>query len=160
MLKQSVVRPATVADAEAISRILITVQQLHAGAHPDIFKQPTEPQLFLDEVQRVMNEPNHLYLAAEEDGLIVGYLMAEILRRPENLYNYARTMLYIHQLGVHPDHQHNGHGACLIDAAKALAKQEGLAKVSLDTWEFNTKAQGFFKQQGFSRFNQRLWMEV
>lgn len=160
MTRQNTVRPATTADASAIAQILITVQKLHADAHPDYFKQPEAPEAFLTEVQRVMNEPNHLYLVAEEKGRIVGFLMAEILRRPENLYNQARTTLYIHQLGVHPEHQHNGHGACLLDAAKALAKQEGLAKIALDTWEFNTKAQSFFKKQGFSRFNQRLWMEV
>ncbi|MFN8444234.1 MAG: GNAT family N-acetyltransferase [Caldilineaceae bacterium] len=160
MTTQYYVRVASAADASTIAQTLITVQKLHADAHPDYFKQPEAPDAFLHEVQRVMNEPNHLYLVAEEEDCVVGFLMAEILRRPENLYNQVRTTLYIHQLGVHPEHQHNGHGARLLDAAKALAKQEGLAKVALDTWEFNTKAQSFFKKQGFSRFNQRLWMEV
>ena len=157
---QSTVRPATLADASAISQILVTVQKLHADAHPDHFKQPDEPEAFLNEVQRFMNEPDHFYLVSEEAGCIMGYLKAEIMRRPENLYQYARNILHIDQLAVHPDHHHAGHGTRLIDAAKALAKQEGLAKVALDTWEFNTKAQSFFKKQGFSRFNQRLWMEV
>ena len=154
------IRPGLSSDTPAIAQVLITVQKLHADAHPETFRQPESVAPFLDEVQRLFNEPDHLCLVAEESGVIVGYLMAEIQRRDATIYHHPRTTLYIHQLAVLPAHQQNGHGARLIDAAKALAQREGLARIGLDTWEFNTKAQRFFHKQGFSTFNQRMWLAV
>lgn len=51
----------------------------------------------------------------------------------------------------------NGHGARLIDAAKALAQREGLARIGLDTWEFNTKAQRFFHNRADLLINECGW---
>lgn len=160
MNQKDIARFAVAVDAPAIAQILITVQKLHADAHPETFKQPESVAPFLDEVQRLMHEPNHLFLVAEDGGVLVGYIMAEIQRRDETIYHHPRTTLYIHQLAVLPAYQHNGHGTRLIEAAKQLAKREGLARIGLDTWAFNTKAQRFFRKEGFETFNQRMWMVV
>ncbi|HOT91949.1 MAG TPA: hypothetical protein PLN71_10320 [Anaerolineae bacterium] len=45
-------------------------------------------------------------------------------------------------------------------AVRDLAKAQGISTVALDTWFFNEKAQAFFAHEGFTMFNERLWMEV
>ena len=56
MINQSTVRLALSTDAPAIAQVLVTIQELHADAHPETFKQPESVAAFLDEVQRLMQQ--------------------------------------------------------------------------------------------------------
>lgn len=51
-------------------------------------------------------------------------------------------------------------GEALVNALKAVAREQKAARLALDVWSFNINAQNFFNRQGFRPFNERLWMEM
>ncbi len=156
----SQVRRATAADAATLSILNADVQRLHADALPHIFKQPSDATFPPAKVAELIADPNNYFFLAVADGEAVGYVWAEIRRRPENAAQFARDSIMIHHISVTPTHQHNGYGEQLIAAVKELAKSEGITTVMLDSWSFNSAAHKFFEQQEFSIFNYRLWTEV
>lgn len=154
------IRKATVDDATTLSTLNDDVQQLHADALPDIFKQPSDAVFPAAMVTDLINEPNNLFFIAEVAGEAVGYIWAEIRRRPETDATYARDSIMIHHISVRPAYRHKGLGEQLIATVKEVARAEKIATVLLDTWSFNTDAQAFFARQGFTIYNYRLWTEV
>lgn len=151
------VRLAVDADAEALGRLAGDVQQLHADAHPEFFKPAVDLSAFAaDFRERFLSDPDCRVFIVEVDGEAAGYAALRFMRRPENLYTYAINTLYIDQIAVRPSYQGRGCGQALIEAAFDLARAENVNRVALDTWDFNTKAQEFFKKMGFSVFNYRM----
>ena len=41
-----------------------------------------------------------------------------------------------------------------------LAKDRGLSTIVADYWSFNVKARGFFAAQGFTAFNENVWLHL
>ncbi len=154
------VREATVADAALISMLNADVQKRHADALPHIFKQPSADTFPPATIVELIADPRHRFFLAMIDEEAVGYVWAEIRHRPEDGALFARNTIMVHHISVKPMHQHNGHGERLLAAVKGLAQEAGIATIQLDTWSFNAEAQRFFKRQGFSIFNYRLWTEV
>ena len=44
--------------------------------------------------------------------------------------------------------------------ACALAKELGVKRIQLDTWDFNLKAHGFFEHEGFTKFMYHYWLTL
>ncbi len=45
-------------------------------------------------------------------------------------------------------------------ARQRQRESPSIERVTLDFWTFNRTAEAFFKQQGFTGFNERLWQIV
>ena len=154
------IRKATLADAATISALNATVQDLHAIAHPHIFKPASTGAFPPDEVAAILAEPDTTVFLAVVDGTAAGYVYVSTVRRPETSWRRALAMCTIHHISVDEAFQGRGVGRALIKAAKDLAILEGISRVDLDVWAFNEHARRFFESQGFEVFNTRMWTEV
>lgn len=151
------IRNAQSADTVHISQMNAQIQQLHADAYPRIFK-PASPETFPpDTILDLMGKQENRFFVAVINDELIGYLYAEISHLDENPFLFAFNRLYIHQIGVRPEFQGLGCGKLLMNAAKALAEQENMQMIMLDTWGFNEKAQEFFSSLGYEAFNFRYW---
>jgi ribosomal protein S18 acetylase RimI-like enzyme len=154
------IRLATVADAETIAELNADVQQIHVDALPDLFKAPA-PYAFPPSIIREwLADPATVVYIGMLGEEAVGYIYAEVRLRPETSWQYAMNSIYIHHISVRPEHRGAGYGKKLIDAVKNLAKEKGISWVALDVWSFNTEAKAFFSKQGFTVFNERMWLEL
>ncbi len=154
------VRAATELDAASLSLLNSDVQALHAAAFPERFK-PVGPDTFPPGVAReILANSNNLVFIAEIDAEAAGYVYAEVISRPETSISYAYQIVYIHHLSVRSQFQRQGIGSRLIDAVREATRARGIERVTLDFWTFNRTAEAFFKQQGFTSFNERLWQVV
>ena len=154
------IRPATFADAPAISSLNATVQGLHAAAHPHIFKTPEEGAFPPEEVAVLLAQPDNVVLLALVDDAPAGYILFSTVHRPEAHWRHAIDMVYIHHISVDAAFQGQGVGHALINAARAYARTHGITHVELDVWAFNTHARAFFEREGFEAYNVRMWMEL
>ena len=154
------IRLATVADVEVLSALNVDVQNVHAEALPHIFKHVSDPGFAVPYITEQLNAPNNYFYIASIDGEDVGYIFAHVVRRPGHAYMHPWNFVYIDQISVKPTYQRHGCGAALIQAVRELANEQGITTVAMDTWFFNEKAQAFFASQGFTTFNQRMWMQV
>lgn len=95
-------------------------------------------------LEKQMNELNHHYLLAKEDGEYLGYLSYEL--------NYKGTPITkIHKIYVLPSIQGKGVGRLFIDAVSKLALKNNNTLLSLNVNRYN-KAIDFYKRMGFDFF--------
>jgi ribosomal protein S18 acetylase RimI-like enzyme len=156
------IRRAKIEDAAILSALSVDVQRLHAQALPRRFKQPQSDDYALQFMQEHLAEPFSYFFIARQDGLVaedIGYIWARIVDRPENDFTFAWKFVYIDHISVKPAYQGKGYGKLLIDQVRALADQEGIDIIALDTWYFNEDAQAFFASQGFEPFKLQMWLK-
>ncbi len=153
----TIVRRATESDATLISALNADVQAVHAAAVPWQFKVPNAASFPPAEVAALIADPDNLVFLAEVASEPAGYAYAEVVRRPETWFSYAFEMVYLHHISVRPAHRRAGVGTALIDAVRAAANGIGIDLLALDVWSFNEDARAFFRREGFSPYNERLW---
>lgn len=150
------IRRAAVEDANLLATLNESVQRLHGQGRPDLFRMPGHDEeltiWYRDTIEQV---DNHVFIA-EAAGVAVGFMVARILHRPQNAFALAQKSLFVDQLCVVDGQQGKGFGSRLMEAAYALAQEEGIQRVMLDVWSFNGKALEFYEKQGFGIYNLRL----
>lgn len=153
------VRFARPDDALRISELNAYVQQLHADALPNFFKQPSATSFPAEYVLEIMARPDTVMFLAEREGKTAGYLYADVTPAMETSSTYTFDRLHIHHIAVLPEAQGCGCGTALMEAAKQEARQRGISRLSLATWDFNRRAQRFFESQGFVYYSHRMWLQ-
>jgi diamine N-acetyltransferase len=153
------IRRATAADAEAVASLNMDVQALHAEAMPWRFKPPGPASFPPEAAAALIAKPENIILVADIKMVRtpVGYIYAEILRRPETPFTYAFEMIYIHHISVRPEFREQDLGEALLDAVRAAAAERKIELIALDVWSFNGPARAFFRRNGFTIYNERLW---
>ena len=154
------VRRATSADALRLSSLSMDVQRLHAEHHPHVFKVPPSEDFAVSFFEEMLADPAVRILIAEEDGTEAGYLFCKLIEREESPFTFAVRVLHIDQISVRPAVQRRGVGRALMQQAEVLAREWDVQRIQLDSWDFNTAAQGFFEQLGFHKFHFRFWRKL
>src|SRR5262249_32657583 len=154
------VRLAILNDAEIIAALNAEVQTVHAEALPHLFK-PASPETFPTSfVRQLLADPDTCFFISSLHDEPVGYLYAQIIRQQETALRYAWERLHIHHISVHRTQHRRGCGHALIQAAVQFAKEYGITTITLDVWAFNTQARSFFAMQGFTVYNENMWLDV
>ena len=100
-----------------------------------IFSQPWSEQGFRD----ALNMERNIFLVAEEDGIIYGYIgMYQSLDEGE-----------ITNVAVAPGKRNAGTGRLLIQAAMEQAKQQGITRIVLEVRVSNASAIHLYEKCGF-----------
>ena len=78
----------------------------------------------------------------------------------ETALRYAWDRLYIHHLSVNQAYQRHGVGQALIHAVVRVAQEHSISTIALDVWSLNTQARAFFAAQGFTVYNENMWLQL
>ena len=156
-MRNFVIRRAAAADAEAVASLNAHVQAIHAENLPWRFKPPGSASFPPAAAADLIAKPDNIILVAEVGAATVGYLYAEIVRRPETPFVYALETVYIHHISVAPNFRAKDIGEALLDAVRAEAARLKIELITLDVWSFNANARSFFRRNGFRIYNERLW---
>lgn len=151
------IRRATAADAETVASLNAHVQALHAENLPWRFKPPGPASFPPAEAAALIAKPGNIIFVAEVGGATVGYVYAEVVRRPETPFVYALETVYMHHISVAPKFRAKDIGEALLDAIRAEAARLKIELITLDVWSFNANARSFFRRNGFRIYNERLW---
>lgn len=153
------IRRATSADAEAVASLNADVQALHAEALPWRFKPPGPATFPPAEARALIAKPENIIFVADIQmaRATVGYVYAEVVRREETPFTYAHESVYIHHIAVRPEFRERDVGEALLDAVRAAAAERKIDLITLDVWSFNAAARSFFRRNGFTIYNERLW---
>jgi ribosomal protein S18 acetylase RimI-like enzyme len=151
------IRSATSKDSLILSALCRDVQSLHAEHHPHIFKMPLSDDFAVAFFDEILASPEFTAYLAEENGHPLGYILCRLVERPENAFTYPMRFLLVDQISVRPDAQRRGIGTALLKQAEDHARELGLAKLQLDSWDFNLEAHACFEKFSFEKFNYRFW---
>lgn len=152
------IREAQPADAPGIVELCFEVQTIHAKARPDLFRPDGRESV--EELIERMDAPDHFLWVAECGGGLVGCAIARLNDKPQNRWCYASRELSLEHIGVTPNHQRKGVGRLLWEAVRQTAADEGVQRVTLSVWSFNTSARDFYTQAGFVPLLERLSLEL
>ena len=144
------VRAACVEDIPTLARLNETVQGLHAGAHPQLFKAAPEAAAIQGWFADFLAQP----------GVPVGYVAGELVRYPENPFRRSFALGLVDQLTIVTEVRRRGHGERLLEELLALFRAGGVARVELSVWAFNAGARRFYERQGFVTFNHRMSLDL
>jgi ribosomal protein S18 acetylase RimI-like enzyme len=151
------IRRATVADAEVLSSLNFDVQTIHWSALPTRFKPPGPDTFPPIAAAALLAAQDNLVFVAEVDSLPVGYVYAEVVHRPETPFGYAEDLVYLHHISVRPSYRKQGLGRALVNVVRSAAGEREITVLAVDVWTFNEGARSFFRRQGFTPYNERLW---
>ena len=151
------IRLATPSDSALLSSLSVDVQSLHAEHYPKVFKMPENEDFAKTFFEEMLADPSVSIFIAEEDGKPVGCIVCKLVERPENPFAFAARLLLIDQISVRPSDRGKGVGAALMQQAESLARELGVQRMQLDSWDFNLNAHAFFEHLGFEKFNFRFW---
>jgi [ribosomal protein S18]-alanine N-acetyltransferase len=124
------VRQARKSDLDAILRI-----------EHRVFSDPWSPESFAPE----FDDPYTWFRVAESDAGLVGYVVARIVAQQGEIANIA----------IDPEHQRNGLGGVLLDAAVEAAEAAECEAVWLEVRLSNDAARRLYASRGFELIGRR-----
>lgn len=135
-------------DAALLARLNQPVHELHHLAYPEIFK-PYDYLETLDLFQKLVNQPEHYLLVAEEDGQDIGYVWGQVITLYETPFRYGQKSFYIHQIAIEPTFQGKGYGHQMMYEIEQIACNQGCDTVELDYWIKNDGVGLFYDKEGY-----------
>ena len=154
------IRRAAHDDIPALCDLSGAIQEGHREAHPGYFKPHEVTPMMAAEYEAQLADANTYVYIGEVDGMVVGQIIAQIVDRPENSYQYAVRSLYIAEMGVFREHRSAGYGEQLMQQAFELAKSLSISRVILNVWAFNERAIAFYERQGFKIRDMRMEVQI
>jgi GNAT superfamily N-acetyltransferase len=134
------IRPATTADAAAISRLL---GQLGYPTTPDAVRTRLDP---------ILAHPDYAtWVAADGEGTVQGFAGACVGLYYEKDGRYARLLALVTDERV----RGTGAGAALADAVEAWARTQGAGAVMVNSGLHRHAAHRFYERRGYGLTGQR-----
>jgi ribosomal protein S18 acetylase RimI-like enzyme len=141
------VRPARAQELDRVAALWTLLGEHHARA-PGL--APAEGTSFAvrDHLAAQLRDADAVLLVAEEDGQLVGFGSARVLRRPPLFAETARGE--IEALFVREERRRAGVGRALAERLLAWLAQRGLARAALQVASDNAEGQRFWRALGFT----------
>ena len=139
-----------------IDDILVLADQLRKAEVPlDKTKNLKEDSFRTERYREIqlkhISARKKLFLVAESDEKIVGYVNGYIVRNAE-MY-YKEPVAYLDCLCVSKTYRKRGIGKNLIDEFCKIVKEKGARYVKLNAFENNIPAVNLYKKEGFEEYS-------
>ena len=144
------IRRAVPSDESALGRYGAALMRQHHAADPRRFILTEHPEKGYGRfLAAMLGNSEFLVLAAEDDGAVIGYLLAGI--EPVSWRDLRGPCGYVHDVYVDPATRRRGVGRALMSEALAWIRSKGQSQVVLTTMWANEAAQRLFESVGFRR---------
>ncbi|MBR2590888.1 MAG: GNAT family N-acetyltransferase [Clostridia bacterium] len=140
------IRKAETKDIHAILSLLSQVLELHAAIRPDIFISGTTKYTEKEVAQIIKDENRRTYVAVDENDTVIGYALCEIKTFTATNNIVPHTEMYIDDLCVADSARGRHIGTRLFEYVKQKAKRLGCYEITLNVWEGNDSARGFYEK--------------
>lgn len=141
------IRRATIEDTDRINELLFQVQSIHADGRPDFFKSGAKKYTTEELISIIGDDQTPIYVF-DDDGVIKGYAFCVFQTTEETNQLHFRKTLYIDDLCVDSKYRHNHIGEQLYNYVHSVAEQAHCDSVTLNVWELNQSAKGFYQKMG------------
>ncbi|MGE0076765.1 MAG: GNAT family N-acetyltransferase [Bacteroidales bacterium] len=128
------IRKATIDDLDSVYSLICDLenQELNIVAFDTIYRFN-------------INSSETIYLVAEIDGRVVGFLSIHI----QHILHHSNSTCELQELNVFNEYRSLGIGTQLMQEAERIAKELGLEEIELTTKVFRKRAQEFYTRLGF-----------
>lgn len=145
------IRQAIAADAKLLTDLSFTTFW-DAFAHhpknaPDDLNHYMRQAFSIEQIAVELSDANSIFLIAEIEGSPAGYAKLVVDNIEDGIT--AERPVELNRLYSHQEFLGRGVGQNLMDACFELAKENGHDVMWLGVWEFNPRAQAFYRKNGF-----------
>jgi len=99
-----------------------------------------------------IRNPENIYLLAEDDGEVVGYVSCHV----QLLLHHAGRVAEIQEIFVSEAHRSMGVGKALIEEIKKIATSKDIVQLEVTTRKVRQKAIKFYKREHFQDSHSKL----
>ncbi len=152
------VRRAVPGDYRVIGRLLSELLEMHRAGRPDLFEDgaAAKSKYSEEEYLELLRDPKSVIFTACIGGETAGYLICKIIDKKENPVLKSVKTLYLDDLCVSGSERGKGAGRALMAAAEEYARKNGFHNITLNVWEFNENAKGFYAAMGYKTQRREL----
>ena len=150
------IRPATMADYDALCALFEEVDAPHREALPHIFRAPDGPARARDYIAGIVSDENRALLVAESGGAIIGFVHVDAISARDIPILVPRRYAMIDSVVVTAAARRRGVGRRLMAAAEQWALGIGATQVELSVWEINAGARAFYESLGYATMTRRM----
>jgi ribosomal protein S18 acetylase RimI-like enzyme len=153
------IRSATAADLPAILPMVAQTCAFHQRIAPAKYPFLPEPEKrYINWLARQINEPRSVFLVAQLDQCLVGFLIADV--EAEIPIYTVKEYGFIHDVWVDEDARRHGVGRALILEMVARFRAIGVPQIRLDVVATNTSAEQLFASCGFAVATKEMIAEL
>lgn len=161
------IRPARPGDAASLAEVWIEFGRYYAELDPAQFQVPDT--IGLEEWTKARLESERgddlIWLVAERDGVIIGYVTAEIARPAEDaarqlLRDMGEAVLRVQALIVREPERRKGIGSALMQAVEDWARDRGATRAFLMTFGQSPSAVPFYAKMQYQGKMLGFWKEL
>ena len=153
------IRKATIEDAEILTKIawksFYDAFAEHPANHPDDMKSYMDDAFSFKTISAELTEKDSIYFVAEIEDKIVGYAKLKTNSREEGIS--GENPLELCRLYSLSEFIGKGIGKALMLKCLEFAKSNGHDIFWLGVWEFNYRAQEFYKKFGFEKCGEHIF---
>lgn len=142
------IRRAENKDAEKILDLLGQVLNIHAAIRPDVFIPDTTKYTESELYDMFKDDTRPVFVAVSDDDKVLGYAFCVLKKQPFSNNMVPFTSLFIDDLCVDESCRGMHIGQKLFDFVKDHAKALGCYEITLNVWEGNDAARGFYENLG------------
>ena len=142
------IRRAENKDAEKILDLLTQVLNMHPAIRPDVFIPDTTKYTESELYDMFKDDTRPVFVAVSDDDKVLGYAFCVLKKQPFSNNMVPFTSLFIDDLCVDESCRGMHIGQKLFDFVKDHAKALGCYEITLNVWEGNDAARGFYENLG------------
>lgn len=142
-------------DYDVLATMNEEIQAFHHQIQPDVFK-PYDKEGVAAFFKSTVNNENAVVFVAQENEIILGYVLLFIINFADNPFMYSRTYVLLDQILVLKAHQRKGVGKLLLDATFDFARAHNIDMVEVNHWTQNDLARKFFGRNKFEYYNEKM----
>ena len=142
------IRRAENKDAKRILDLLRQVLNIHAAIRPDVFIPDTTKYTESELYDMFKDDTRPVFVAVSDDDKVLGYAFCVLKKQPFSNNMVPFTSLFIDDLCVDESCRGMHIGQKLFDFVKDQAKALGCYEITLNVWEGNDAAKGFYENLG------------
>lgn len=142
------IRPACIGDFKQLYELGARTPELRVSA--------TEPFMDHDDFGERITDSNHVFLVAEKDSQITGFICANGNDADRPLKNKYACIVY---LAVDPIFRRQGIAEKLYDACALQLKEKGITHMYGLVKNESKPIQAFFRKKGFAEGHRLIWMD-
>lgn len=143
------IRRAEEKDVDRVVALLSQVLELHAKIRPDIFIPGTTKYTGAELVEMFQDDRRPVYVAVDDSDLVMGYAFCAFRAQPFSNNMIQFESLFIDDLCVDERARGRHIGRELFEHVRREAEKAGCYEVTLNVWEGNDAARGFYEKMGF-----------
>ena len=142
------IRRAEIKDTERILDLLSQVLEIHAAIRPDIFISGTTKYTPEQLAEMIRDDSRPIFAAVNEDDRLLGYAFCQILEILPGGNLVPFRSVFIDDLCVDAGSRGKGVGKALFRHVADTARALGCYEITLNVWEGNDAARGFYDGLG------------